>query len=218
VLYLTFDDGPSVQYTPQVLALLQRYHAHAVFCEIGLQVDEHPEISRQVVAAGHTLCDHTLTHDEHLPRRSPGCVHREIDGGLAALRAAVPGVHVPYFRAPGGNWSAEVHAVAQQDGMASLTWTIDPRDWSRPGVEQIIATVTAEARDRSVLLLHDGGGPRDQTVAALTVLLPRLVAQGYHFPVAPRSLFTPHRPGGGRPATAPSASPRCTTAACCAAD
>lgn len=216
VLYLTFDDGPSELYTPQVLALLQQYRAHAVFCEIGYAVAAHPELTRQVVAAGHTLCDHTLNHDEKLRERSLSCIRYEIDGGLNALRAAAPGVRVPFYRAPGGAWSARVRDVAEQDKMASLTWTIDPRDWSRPGVAHIIATVMAGVRDHAVLLMHDGGGPREETVTALTQLLPRLAALGYRFEVPPKAMFRSRHRTSASPTAEPTTEPSCATrAACC---
>lgn len=189
VIYLTFDDGPSARYTPQVLALLKRYHAHAVFCEIGTEVRAHPELTRLVVAGGHRLCDHTLTHDERLRHRSLARIHYDVDGGLFALHAAAPGVAVPYFRAPGGAWSPSVRGAARRDGMVSLTWTVDPRDWSRPGVPHILSVVRAQHRHHAVVLLHDGGGPREQTLAALRVLLPELAAAGYRFELPPPSMF-----------------------------
>jgi peptidoglycan/xylan/chitin deacetylase (PgdA/CDA1 family) len=190
VVYLTFDDGPSVRYTPQVLALLHRYHARAVFCQVGTAVREHPEITRQIVAAGHALCDHTLSHDERLRHGSAATIHHEIDGGLAALHAASPGTPVRFFRAPGGNWSPALRAAAGRHGMASLTWTVDPRDWSKPGVAHILSVVRSEHRNRAVVLLHDGGGAREQTVAALGVLLPELAALGYRFEVPPPAMFS----------------------------
>lgn len=190
VIYLTFDDGPSEQYTPPVLALLERYHAHAVFCEIGTNVRAHPELTRLVVAGGHRLCDHTLTHDERLRYRSAARIRYDVDGGLHALQAAAPGVTVRYFRAPAGAWSPRVRAAARRDGMVSLTWSVDPRDWSRPGVAHILSAVRAQRRDRAVVLMHDGGGPREQTVAALRVLLPELAAAGYRFELPPPSMFT----------------------------
>jgi peptidoglycan/xylan/chitin deacetylase (PgdA/CDA1 family) len=190
VIYLTFDDGPSPEYTSQVLALLARYHARAVFCQVGTAVREHPEITRQIVAAGHALCDHTLNHDERLRHRSAATIHHEIDGGLAVLQAASPGTPVRYFRAPGGNWSPALRTAARRHGMSSLTWTVDPRDWSKPGVAPILSVVRSEHRNRAVVLLHDGGGAREQTVAALGVLLPELAALGYRFEVPPPSMFS----------------------------
>ena len=190
VIYLTFDDGPSVRYTPQVLALLRRHHARAVFCGVGTAVRAHPELIRQIVADGHALCDHTLSHDERLRHRSAATIHREIDGGLAALHAASPGTPVRFFRAPGGNWSPALRAVAGRHGMASLTWTVDPRDWSKPGVPHILSVVRSQHRNRAVVLLHDGGGAREQTVAALEVLLPELAALGYRFEVPSPSMFS----------------------------
>jgi peptidoglycan/xylan/chitin deacetylase (PgdA/CDA1 family) len=74
--------------------------------------------------------------------------------------------------------------------MASLTWTVDPRDWSKPGMAHILSVVRSEHRNRAVVLLHDGGGAREQTVAALGVLLPELAALGYRFEVPPPAMFS----------------------------
>lgn len=185
---LTFDDGPDPTWTPQVLALLAQAKVHAVFCEIGVNVARHPDLVRKVVAGGNLLCDHTWDHDEQLRVRPAGEIALDISRGADAITHAA-GAPPAYFRAPGGNWSPTIEADARQQHMTPLKWTVDPRDWSRPGVASILSTVLAEVRPGGIILMHDGGGDRSETVAALRVLLKRLPAMGYCFvlPVAARS-------------------------------
>jgi peptidoglycan/xylan/chitin deacetylase (PgdA/CDA1 family) len=181
---LTIDDGPDPTYTPQVLALLADAHVHATFCLIGKNAARYPQLVRDIVAGGHTLCDHTWDHDEQLRSRPAGEIALDISRGADAIRQAA-GVTPLLFRAPGGNWSPALEAQARAQHMTPLKWTVDPRDWSRPGERAILATVYAELRPGGVILCHDGGGDRSQTVAALKVLMTRLPAMGYHFVIPP---------------------------------
>jgi peptidoglycan-N-acetylglucosamine deacetylase len=183
---LTLDDGPSAEYTPQVLDLLRRYHARATFCMIGENLDRYPDLVREVVADGHRLCDHSMTHDEHLSGKPAPRIAWEIGQTEADLNRIAPDAPVRYYRQPGGAWSPQIQAVARRDGMVPLHWTVDPRDWARPGTDRIISTVEQTVRPGGVILMHDGGGDRTQSVAALTVLLPWLRDHGYalDFPAA----------------------------------
>lgn len=179
---LTFDDGPDPVYTPQILDALSRAGAVATFCMVGANVTRHPELVRAVVARGMRLCDHTVSHDEDLSKRSEQRVTAEIAGCWSDLQVAADAdVPVPYFRAPGGFWSHLMGEVAARQGMKSLSWSVDSRDWTLPGTAQIVATVQQAVQPGAVVLLHDGGGKRAQTVEALNQLLPWLVAQGYQF-------------------------------------
>jgi peptidoglycan/xylan/chitin deacetylase (PgdA/CDA1 family) len=182
---LTFDDGPDPAWTPQVLALLAQYHAQATFCLIGNNVVAHPALVRQIVAAGDTLCDHTMTHDENLPSRPVSVRHAEIARDQQAIQVAAPGARVRYYRAPGGAFSPKsdpdgVQRIAAGLGMQPLAWSIDTVDWTKPGVARIVAAIESAGTD-DVILLHDAGGDRSQTLAALRVALPWLVANGYQF-------------------------------------
>ena len=179
---LTFDDGPDPTYTPQILDALTRAEAVATFCMIGTNVVRHPELVRAVVERGMRLCDHTLSHDEQLPARSEQRMTAEIAGCWSELQvAAGTDVAVPYFRAPGGNWSGPLSAIAAGQHMRSLSWSVDSRDWTLPGTARIVAGVQQAVRPGAVVLLHDGGGKRNQTVEALNQLLPWFAAQGYRF-------------------------------------
>ena len=93
--------------------------------------------------------------------------------------ASSGGVAPVFFRAPGGGWSPYVERAARRLGMTPLAWNVDPRDWSRPGVGRVLTTIGEELRPGGVILMHDGGGDRSQTVAALRDLLRRLPGMGY---------------------------------------
>jgi peptidoglycan/xylan/chitin deacetylase (PgdA/CDA1 family) len=182
---LTFDDGPDPRWTPQVLAVLQRHGAVATFCMVEDSAAAHPALVKQVVDAGMRLCDHTRTHDEQLPDRTPETIDDEVVAAGADLSAVAGGAPVEWYRAPGGNWSPEIAELSADHGMQPLGWNVDPRDWERPGADAIVAAVQRElhvqAPDGGIILLHDGGGTRDETVAALEQLIPWLDAQGYKF-------------------------------------
>lgn len=177
---LTFDDGPDPRWTPQVLDLLRANHVHATFCVIGTKARAYPYLIRRIVAEGHTLCNHSWDHDERLPWASLAHVRDEMRLANQAIAAASGGVRPTYFRAPGGNWSPAVLAEARAEGMRPLGWSVDPRDWARPGVPHILRTVLA-AGSGDIILLHDGGGTRAQTVAALAQALPLLRQRGLAF-------------------------------------
>lgn len=171
---LTFDDGPNPVWTPRVLALLARAHVHATFCIIGRQALQYPQLVKAIVAGGHTLCNHTFDHDEHLPSRSAVVQRQELVKAQQAITAASGGIAPQLYRAPGGAWSPQVEQLARELRMTPLKWTVDPRDWAKPGTNAIIAKTLAQLRPGGIVLLHDGGGTREQTYAALAFLLNRL--------------------------------------------
>ncbi|WP_371496312.1 polysaccharide deacetylase family protein [Kitasatospora sp. NBC_00374] len=178
---LTFDDGPGPA-TGQILDLLAQYHVRATFCLIGTDAAANPAAVRRIVAEGHRLCDHTVHHPQPLHALPHDRQVQEIAAAKDMIvNAAGPGTPVSWFRAPGGDFTAENEQIAAQAGMRSLSWSVDPRDWSRPGTAAIVSAVQRGLRPGGVVLLHDGGGDRSQTVAALRQLLPWLTAQGYCF-------------------------------------
>jgi peptidoglycan/xylan/chitin deacetylase (PgdA/CDA1 family) len=170
---LTFDDGPG-PYTSQILDLLAQYHVKATFCVIGRQVQAYPEEIKRIVADGHTLCNHTWDHDEQLSTRTDDQIRAELQKTNDAIHAIVPSAKIQYFRNPGGNFGPNTVNIAKSMGMTSIYWSVDPRDWARPGTPAIIDTVSSKTRAGSIVLSHDGGGDRSQTVAAYKVLLPSL--------------------------------------------
>lgn len=176
---LTFDDGPDPRYTPQVLALLAQYQLHATFCLVGIHVREYPWLVRAIVAGGHTLCNHTYQHDEHIGRHTPAQIDSDLRRTDDAILAAT-GRRPRLFRAPAGNWTPALFRELGKEGLVPLGWSADPRDWARPGVPSIVATALSELHPGGILLMHDGFGHREQSVAALRLLLPVLAARRMH--------------------------------------
>ena len=176
---LTIDDGPSPVYTPQILRLLDKYQVTATFSMIGLEVDAYPAMAREVAAAGHKIANHTWSHLD-LASLRPAAVADQMNRATGAIHHATGRVPT-LFRAPYGYWSPAVLQHCAQTGMTPLDWSVDPRDWSRPGVASIVGNIMRNTRTGSIILEHDGGGNRSETVAALKIVLPRLLAEGYHF-------------------------------------
>jgi peptidoglycan/xylan/chitin deacetylase (PgdA/CDA1 family) len=176
---LTIDDGPDPRYTPQVLALLEQYDITATFCQLGQSVARFPGLVGEVSARGHLLANHTWTHAD-LTRATVPAIRDELTRTSEALEE-VTGVEPTFFRAPYGAWSKQVLAECRRQGLTPLDWSVDPRDWSRPGVGHITDTILRTTRPGSIILEHDGGGDRSQTVAALRIVLPRLLDEGYSF-------------------------------------
>jgi peptidoglycan/xylan/chitin deacetylase (PgdA/CDA1 family) len=183
---LTFDDGPDPRWTPQILDVLARYHAHATFFQIGSNVNEHPELARRVVAEGHEIGSHTFTHAE---LATTPAWRRSIEltltsNAVAAATGQVPVlVRPPYSSTPSAVTGADFAALRQAAGTGYLAVLadLDTDDWRRPGVDAIVAAAQPEKGRGAVVMMHDSGGDRTQTVAALRKLIPRLQAQGYRF-------------------------------------
>ncbi|MFJ7273336.1 polysaccharide deacetylase family protein [Kitasatospora sp. NPDC098663] len=178
---LTIDDGPDPQWTPRILDVLARNDAKAVFCMLGPNAQAHPDLAKQVVAAGHRLCDHSVSHDTAMDHKDAAYQEREIVDGLTMIQDATGGAPVPYYRAPGGAFTPESRQIAAAHGMRPLGWNADTRDFERPGVDKIVETAKAQLRIGPTILLHDGGGNRAQTLAALEQLLPWFKDNGYTF-------------------------------------
>ncbi|MFG2291832.1 polysaccharide deacetylase family protein [Streptomyces sp. NPDC048603] len=177
---ITIDDGPDPVWTPKVLDVLDRYEVKATFCMIGTKAQKHPALVREVVARGHRLCDHSVGHDTAMDHKPVAYQEREIVGGKEMIEKAAPGARVEYYRAPGGAFTPDSRRIAAAHGMRPLGWSVDPQDWSRPGVPAIVDSVQ-HPLVRPTVLFHDGGGDRSETVAALEKVLPWYARQGYAF-------------------------------------
>ena len=179
---LTFDDGPTAAYTPAVLDILAEHRVQATFCMIDSQAVAEPALVQRVVAAGHRLCDHTFTHDTTIGAGDEGPMGAQLGRSRRSLATVViPAAPVDYFRAPEGKWSPQHDQVAARTGMRPLGWSVDTLDWTQPGVGAMVQSVQRLMHPGAVILFHDGGGPREQTVEAVRVLIPWLQQQGYEF-------------------------------------
>lgn len=176
---LTVDDGPNQLYTPQVLRILDKYGITASFSMIGRNVEANPGVARDVAAAGHMIINHTWDHADLAPMR-PGQVRDEIERATDMIHAATD-QRPRMFRAPYGLWSPLLLGLCQAAGLRPLDWSVDPKDWARPGVARIVRNILTHTRSGSIILEHDGGGDRAETVAALAIVIPRLLDLGYHF-------------------------------------
>jgi peptidoglycan-N-acetylglucosamine deacetylase len=173
---LTFDDGPS-PYTPEILSILERKHAKATFFELGFQVSN---ASRAVLKAGQELANHSYRHESYPSRSSMAAT-------TARIRAA-SGFTPCLFRPPGGVYNSRVLGDARSLGMTTVIWNVDPRDWSNPGSGAIYSRVVSATRPGSIVVMHDGGGNRSQTVAALPDIIRELRDRGYRMVTVSRLL------------------------------
>lgn len=183
VVYLSFDDGPHPVYTPQVLALLKKYDARATFFLIGEQVAPNAKLVRAELAAGNHVGNHTWTHAD-LSRATRATYESEVQPTTKAIEKA-GGQTVKCLRPPYGARNDSVDQWTKEASLIEELWTVDPQDWSRPGTDAIVSTVLGNVRNGSVTLMHDGGGDRSESVAALKQILPALKKQGYSFGLLP---------------------------------
>lgn len=186
VIALTFDDGPDAEWTPQILALLEKYDVPATFFVIGAHVALHPDLVRREINAGHELGVHTFTHADlgtaHSRRAKVELSQTQLAiAGATGLRTAL--LRLPYSSVPNSVDMPEYQAMrtAAREGYLTVLADTDAEDWSRPGVDAVVQKAMPTDGKGSILLLHDGGGNREQTVEALRILIPRLKQQGYTF-------------------------------------
>ncbi len=179
-LYLTFDDGPDPIWTPQILDLLDRYNAKATFFVVGSRVGAGGALINRIIQSGHALGNHSWMH-EPLNRRTDA----DVVASLEATTAAVDrhGYTMQCMRPPYGAVSDHLRAINAGLGLTTLLWDIDTFDWKRPGVASIVGRVGNHPDGKDVLL-HDGGGPRAETVAAVAELLAKF-SGSYNFASLP---------------------------------
>jgi peptidoglycan-N-acetylglucosamine deacetylase len=169
---LTFDDGPS-DYTADFLRVLREKEVDGTFFEIGQEMVGREATMRQILAEGSEIGDHTMNHVEY-----PG--PSQI-AGAASLIERYTHFQPCLFRPPGGAVDSGVVATAGSLGMRTINWDVDPRDWSTPGTGTIYSNIVAHAQPGSIILMHDGGGPRGETLEALPQVIDTLRARGYRF-------------------------------------
>jgi peptidoglycan/xylan/chitin deacetylase (PgdA/CDA1 family) len=177
---LTFDDGPNPPYTGQILGILARYQVPATFFCVGLQAGAHPADVARMAAAGHDLGNHTWSHP-FLPDLTRAQLAEQLDRTDEAVSRAAGGGEPGLFRPPYGSRSPDVLRWLGERGSPIVLWDVDPSDWARPGPAVIAGRVLTQARPGTIVLLHDGGGDRSQTVAALPLVIEGLLDRGFRF-------------------------------------
>jgi peptidoglycan-N-acetylglucosamine deacetylase len=179
VVALTFDDGPDPRFTPRVLDLLYRYGIRASFFCVGINVAAHPDLPARAAAEGHTVGNHTWSHP-YLPDLTRDELLRQVDATSEALTSAV-GQAGRLVRPPYGARTPDVLRWLAEHELTTVLWDVDAHDWAAPGAEAIVGAVTGAVGAGSVVLMHDGGGDRTQTVEALPGILRSLLDRGYTF-------------------------------------
>jgi peptidoglycan/xylan/chitin deacetylase (PgdA/CDA1 family) len=195
---LTFDDGPG-PYTPQVLAALERLHAPATFFEVGVEETYFHASTAQIVAHGYPIGDHTQTHAP-MSHLSPKLQQSQ----LLEETAAIGDYGAPFprlFRPPYGLWNSATLALLKKYKMLMVLWTVDTNDYQRPGVQAIVDAAVDGAKPGAIILMHDAGGDRSQTVAALPRIIRALRARHYALVTIPRLLLDDPAPANQNVAT-----------------
>ncbi|HEY5053354.1 MAG TPA: polysaccharide deacetylase family protein [Solirubrobacterales bacterium] len=172
VVALTFDDGPS-EYTPGFLQVLREKGVHGTFFEIGQEMPGREATMRQILAEGSEIGDHTMNHVEYPD-------YSQIAGAGSRIESYT---HFKpcLFRPPGGAIDSSVISTAGGLGMRTITWDVDPTDWANPGSGAVYSRIVDAAQPGSIILMHDGGGDRSGTLAALPSIIDTLRARGYRF-------------------------------------
>lgn len=176
VVYLTFDDGPSPQYTPQILDVLARHDARATFFVVGKFAQAYPDIIQRIAAEGHTIANHAWNHED-----LAGLSRAAFDETISRTQAVLGDLAAPCLRPPYGSLDAFTREWAADHGLTLLTWDASPEDWKRPPAEEIADYIVQWARPGTVMLLHDGGGDRSRTVQGLDMALERLADRGLRY-------------------------------------
>lgn len=184
VVALTFDDGPYPPYTEQVLAILKEYNVPATFFLVGQNVEKHPDLVKRIAEEGHQIGNHTYHHVDLL-KIDKKTIAEEIDRTSNVI-AAITGTKPHVVRPPHGFRDPVVMEVMAERGLKVVEWSVMSKDWTNPGVEEIVDRTVTKVKNGSIILLHDGDGiasqaSRLQSVEATRRIIQTLLAQGYQF-------------------------------------
>jgi peptidoglycan/xylan/chitin deacetylase (PgdA/CDA1 family) len=183
---LTFDDGPG-PYTHSVLAVLEREHVPATFFEVGVAEQYFHAATSAIVARGYPIGDHT---ENHLPMSSLS--RKAQQAQLLEDTAAIGDYGAPFprlFRPPYGMWDATTVSLLKKYRMLMVLWTVDTNDYQLPGVRTIVQRALSGAKPGAIILMHDAGGDRTETIAALPKIIAALRKRGYTLVTVPRLLL-----------------------------
>ena len=180
VAYLTFDDGPIPEVTPQVLAILAKYNVKATFFMVGENIDKHPDVFRQVIEAGHSIGNHTYNHlkgwrtpyDEYMANTA------KWEEAFSHQHSAIS--HQPLFRPPYGKATFRQRRALHQQGYRLIYWDILTRDYEATRTpEQMLAQIKRDLRPSSIINFHDSLKSNERMLAVLPQALDYLLSQGY---------------------------------------
>ncbi|MFJ9147531.1 polysaccharide deacetylase family protein [Streptomyces sp. NPDC102270] len=183
-MVLTFDDGPDPRYTPHILDTLAEYDVRAMFFVCGEMAVDNQDLLARMADEGHIVGNHTWSHPL-LTRLRRSRIRSEMERTSDVIEDAY-GERPEWFRAPYGAWNRAAFQLGAELGMEPLAWTVDTLDWTTPGTRRIVGAVEHGAAPGVVVLSHDAGGDRSQSVRALRAYLPQLIDSGYHITVPRR--------------------------------
>lgn len=179
IVALTFDDGPHRKYTTQILDILAKYNARATFFIVGQNAQKNPEVISRMYNEGHELANHTFTHP--LRTNVPNLLKeiKQTDETIQKITGFTPTL----FRPVEGQYSDAMIEAISKEGYKVVMWSwhLDTLDWKSPGTNRIVNTVLKGVKEGNIVLFHDGGGNRKQTVEAMESILAELEKQGYRF-------------------------------------
>ncbi|MET3508500.1 polysaccharide deacetylase family protein [Halalkalibacter oceani] len=181
VVALTFDDGPDRLYTNQILDILKENNAKATFFVVGKRVKENPEVAQNIIINGNEIANHTFTHP-NLNRINKSQLTKEIRDAEQTVLSTT-GVRPSLFRPPLGHYNDEIISNVRENDYIVVMWSWhqDTYDWKNPGVKTIVNNVLSNICNGDIILFHDFGGDRSQTVQALEIIVPELKRKGYQF-------------------------------------
>ncbi len=179
VVALTFDDGPHTGYTEQILAILAQQKAKATFFELGINIKKYPALSKASASNGNLVGLHSWDHTD-FTKINADQIKTQLQDAQSAFKAA-SGHTTTWVRPPYGATTTPIDGQITTQGLKMAFWTVDTKDWNKPGADKIASAAINGARPGAIILMHDGGGDRSQTVAALPKIITTLRAQGYSF-------------------------------------
>lgn len=179
IVAITFDDGPHPKYTEEILDVLERHQAKATFFALGQHAEKHPDIILRESNEGHEVANHTFSHSRFKTTKQ---LKQELIDTNEVIYG-ITGTYPKLFRPVEGNYNDRLIniAVEQNFKVVMWSWHQDTEDWKSPGVQKIVDKVLTGTKPGDVILFHDGGGNRSQTVQALEKIIPELKKQGYEF-------------------------------------
>ncbi len=179
VVALTYDDGPNPPYTNQLLDLFEQNRIKATFFVIGKNIENHPETVQLILSKGHKLGNHSYSHTR-MVFKSPSFIRAEIEKTDALLRKLGVKQEI-HFRAPYGRKLLVLPYILAQLVKKNILWTVDPKDFEESNPEVIKNYILKKVNPGSIIIMHDGGGHRSQTIAATEMVIKGLQKKGYTF-------------------------------------